>query len=60
MTGIKYITNDKGEKQSVIIDLKKWGDIIEDIFDAIEAKSRVNEKSESYDSVRKKILAKHK
>ena len=60
MTGINYITDDKGNKKSIIIDLNKWGDIIEDIFDAIEAKNRLKEKSEFYHNVRKQIIAKHK
>ena len=60
MTGIKYITDDKGNKKSIVIDLNKWGDVIEDIFDAIEAKSRLEEKSESYHKVREQIIAKHK
>ena len=60
MTGIKYITDNKGNKKSIIIDLDKWGDIIEDIFDAIEVKNRLKEKSESYHEVRKQIIAKHK
>ena len=60
MTGINYITDNKGNKKSIIIDLSKWGDIIEDIFDAIEAKNRLKEKSESYHDVRKQIISKHK
>jgi len=55
MTGIQYITDEKGNKQSIIIDLKKWGEYVEDFLDAIEAKQRKDEESESYSSVREKI-----
>ncbi len=58
MTGIQYITDEKGNKQSIIIDLKKWGEYVEDFLDAIEAKQRKDEESESYSSVREKILNK--
>jgi len=55
MTGIQYITDEKGNKQSIIIDLKKWGEYVEDFLDVIEAKQRKDEESESYSSVREKI-----
>ena len=48
MKGIEYITDEKGDRKSIIIDLKKWGDLIEDLIDAIEAKERVGEESVPY------------
>ncbi|MFA4852823.1 MAG: hypothetical protein WC868_08955 [Bacteroidales bacterium] len=58
MTGIKYITDEKGNKQSIVIDLKKWGEYIDDILDAIEASQRLKEPSVSYKSARKKFIKK--
>jgi hypothetical protein len=48
MKGIEYLIDDKGERKSIVIDLKKWGDLVEDLLDAIDAKERVEEESIPY------------
>jgi len=55
MTGIKYITDDKGKKKAVVLDLNKYSGIWEDMYDIIVAEERVKEPKESYESVKKKI-----
>jgi hypothetical protein len=45
MTGIQFVTDEKGRKTGVFIDLKKHGPIREDFWDGLVAESRRKEKS---------------
>jgi hypothetical protein len=56
MHGIQYLTDEKGEKTAVLIDLKKNGDLWEDFYDAAIAKKREREPRESLESVKKRII----
>jgi hypothetical protein len=55
MTGIKYMTDNKGRKRSVIIDLKKHGKIWEDFYDTLVIKQRVNEPRETIAEVKTRL-----
>jgi hypothetical protein len=44
MTGIRNVTDEKGRKVAVQIDLKKYGAIWEDFWDGIVSESRRKEK----------------
>ncbi|HHT9150692.1 MAG TPA: hypothetical protein ACFYEG_04605 [Candidatus Wujingus californicus] len=57
MAGIKFVTDEKGHKVAVQIDLKKLGNLWEDFYDNLIAKQRIDEPRESLDSV-KAILRK--
>ena len=52
MTGIQYVTDEKGRKVAVQIDLKKYGEIWEDLKDGIIAESRRKEKTTPYEQYR--------
>ena len=52
MTGIQFVTDDKGRKTGVLIDLKKHGAIWEDFWDGLVAESRRKEKSAPYEQYR--------
>ena len=43
MKGIRFVVDDKGRKVAVIIDLKRWGALLEDFFDLAAAEERRNE-----------------
>jgi hypothetical protein len=60
MKGIEYLIDEKGERKSIVIDLKEWGELVEDLLDAIDAKQRVGEESIPYRMARKDILEKSK
>ncbi|MCX6257381.1 MAG: hypothetical protein NTW49_05735 [Bacteroidia bacterium] len=60
MKGIEYLTDEKGDRKSIVIDLKEWGQLVEDLLDAMEAKQRVEEESIPYRIARKDILIKNK
>lgn len=57
MSGIQYITDAKGNKTAVVIDLKKHFKLWEDISDQLEAAKRKSQKRISHSDV-KAILKK--
>lgn len=60
MNGIQYITDSRGKKKAVVIDLKKHGALREDFQDGLVAKLRVEEPRETYDSVKQRLKRKGK
>jgi hypothetical protein len=44
MTGIQFVTDEKGRKVAVQLDLKKYRELWEDIEDVLISRSRRNEK----------------
>jgi hypothetical protein len=45
MTGIQFVTNEKGRKVAVLIDLKKHGVRLQDFWDGLISEKRRKEKS---------------
>jgi len=43
MKGIQFVVDDAGKKKAVIIDLAEWGEVWEDIYDVLVARSREGE-----------------
>ncbi|HLG12907.1 MAG TPA: hypothetical protein VJH03_00065 [Blastocatellia bacterium] len=60
MEGIRFLTNDKGEKVAVQIDLRKYGDLWEDLYDSLTARKRSREPQESLDSVKERLIQRRK
>jgi hypothetical protein len=58
MTGINFVINDKGKKSAVVIDLKKYGKLWEDFYDAIKVKQRKNEPRETLQMVKDRLIKK--
>ncbi len=56
MEGIQFVTNDKGEKVAVLIDLARHGEIWEDIYDQLLAEERANDKRVPYETVRRRLV----
>lgn len=56
MTGIRFVTEDKGRKVAVQIDLKKYGALWEDFWDGVVSESRGKEKGVPYEEYRAKRL----
>ncbi len=52
MTGIQFITDEKGRKTAAVIDLKKHKVLWEDFFDGLVSESRRKEKSVPYGQYR--------
>ncbi len=56
MRGVNYLTNNRGIKTAVMIDLKTYSEEVEDFLDVLEAKSRKNEAKEDASLVFGRIL----
>ena len=56
MTGIQYVTDEKGRKVGVLIDLKKHRAIWEDFWDGLVSESRRKEKGIPYEQYRARRL----
>jgi hypothetical protein len=55
MEGIHFVTDENGEKIAVQLDLDRYGDIWEDIYDQILVEKRKAEKRESFEAVEKRL-----
>lgn len=55
MEGIQFVVDNKGKKIAVLIDLKKYGELWEDIYDSLIARQRAAEPREPLESVRKRL-----
>ena len=55
MEGIQFVTNEKGQKVAVLIDLQKYGELWEDMYDSLVARLRADEPRESMASVEKRL-----
>ena len=55
MEGIQFVTDDKGHKVAVMIDLRRHGELWEDFYDSLTAHLRADEPRESLDSVKKRL-----
>jgi len=65
MQGINYITNSKGKKTAVIIELKHLQNLassteLEDFLDNLRCDQRTNEPAEDYNQFRQKLIQKGK
>lgn len=43
MKGIQFVVDDTGKKRAVLIDLSEWGELWENIYDALVFQSRKDE-----------------
>lgn len=55
MEGIQFVTNDQDQKVAVLIDLRKYGELWEDIYDSLTARQRAREPRETLASVEKRL-----
>lgn len=60
MEGIQFVTNEKGERVAVQIDLRKYGDLWEDVYDSLTARKRAKEPRESIGDVKARLLKQNK
>jgi hypothetical protein len=56
MSGIHFVTDEKGRKVAVLIDLKKHGAVLEDFWDGLISESRRHEESIPYEQYGAKRL----
>ncbi len=56
MEAIHFVTDENGEKIAVQLDLERYGELWEDIYDQILIERRKGEKRESFDAVEKRLI----
>ena len=56
MQGIHFVTDDKGRRVAVQIDLAQHGELWEDFYDALTADERRDEPRESFDAVEQRLI----
>lgn len=57
MQGIQYMVDEKGEKTAVVIDLKQWGNLWEDIQDILVSASRKDEETIDWNTLKNEATA---
>jgi hypothetical protein len=55
LEGIQFVTNARGKKTAVLIDLERYGKLWEDFYDVLIAYQRADEPRESLQSVREAL-----
>lgn len=55
MEGIQFVTDDRGNRVAVQIDLKRYGELWEDFYDNLVAKERAAEPRETLETVRTRL-----
>ena len=55
MRGVKYLYNAKGKRTAVMIDLERSAALWEDLLDAAVARSRENEPSTAWTTIRRRL-----
>jgi hypothetical protein len=56
MTGIQFVTNDKGRKVAVLIDLKKHGVRLQDFWDGLISEKRRREKGIPLEKIKADLI----
>ncbi len=56
MTGIQFLTDEKGRKVAVQIDLRKHGPLWEDFYDGLVSERRRKEKGISFGTVKADLI----
>ena len=56
MEGIHFVTDEKGHRVAVQIDLERYGALWEDIHDQILAEQRTGDEREPYEAVRERLV----
>jgi hypothetical protein len=55
MRGVQFVTDDRGKKTAVLLDLTEWGEVWEDFFDVLVSESRKDEPTVSWEELKDDI-----
>jgi hypothetical protein len=56
MTGIQFVTDDKGRKVAVQIDLKRYGTLLEDFWEGLISQARRHEKGIPLEKIKADLI----
>ena len=57
LEGIQFVTDSTGKRKAVMLDLERYGELWEDIYDILLAREREDEPRESLEDVRQILIA---
>ena len=57
LEGIQFVTNEKGEKTAVLIDLGQYGELWEDFYDVMVSELRQDEPTVPWDELRSELMS---
>jgi len=60
MRGVQFVMDDAGNRTAVLIDLKEWGNLWEDIYDVLVSESRKDEPTVSWNELKSEMEADEK
>ena len=52
MKGVQFVVAESGEKQAVLLDLREWGELWEDMYDSMLARERADDPSVPWETLR--------
>jgi hypothetical protein len=55
MEGVSFVTNPRGKKIAVQLDIEKYGEIWEDIYDSLTARERAHEPKSTLEEVKARL-----
>ena len=55
--GVQFVTDTEGHRTAVLLDLREWGELWEDIYDNIIADERASEPSRSLEDFEAELRA---
>ena len=55
LKGVQYIVDGSGKRKAVVISLDEWGEIWEDIYDALVSEARKDEPTVSWETLKAEI-----
>jgi hypothetical protein len=56
LEGVQFVTDASGKRTAVMLDLDRYGELWEDIYDILLARERENEPRESLEDVEKLLI----
>jgi hypothetical protein len=57
LEGIQFVTDSSGKRTAVMLDLERYGELWEDIYDVLIAREREDEERIPLDQVRRTLVA---
>ena len=57
LDGIQFVTDVSGKRKAVVLDLERYGELWEDIYDILIAREREDEPRESLEEVKQLLIA---
>ena len=60
MSGISFVIDERGKKTAAVIDLRRYGQLWEDIYDSLIVAARAREPREGLEAVKRRLKSRSK